>query len=336
MAFINMISAVYIILLQNPPLYLKQWKLVLLLGIPCAIGSVSGVLVLKHIANDAAALSYVKSGLAILFILMGMYFLTTMLAARITEYLHLRAEGKKGEIEGEEGQEGIEAESEEEREGHDEIENKRKMNGDVLASTEKGMERAMSFTDPCYEVEVGRKRANSNMTVTAITSTEDGQSETEEDVGGDEEEEEGGKKNKKATHVGHGSKSLPWLMDHSLPLTDHQFAAMLIPIALVAGVMGGLTSIKGPPFIILFGFAKVPPKSIPLFMIPVFTITSTSVFITAAVKGLFDWSLWPVYLAIVLGCVIGMAIGVFLRRHVEAGPLKIVLYTIGEERKKEK
>ena len=313
-----MISAVYIIVIQNPRLYIKQWKLILLIGIPCVIGSVTGVQTLNLISENAEALSYVKTTLAIIFLLLGMYFITSMSISGIGDYIqrdetNLNEKEERMKEGGSEGRKDDECERrvEEGGQGHEATEGENQTGRDTVTIVVHDNQA------------IARSRTISNTTVTATAPSSSS--------GNDHDVHEEGNEilSKEREDVEGDWTSLPWLMEHSVPLSDIQFAVILVVAALISGFMGGLTSIKGPPFIILFGFAKVPPKAIPIFMLPTFTLTSTSIFVTAAAEGLFDWNIWPAYVAIVLGCVGGMGLGVFLRSHVEATPLKVVLYSIG-------
>lgn len=72
----------------------------------------------------------------------------------------------------------------------------------------------------------------------------------------------------------------------------------------------------GPPLILLFGISRVDPKKIPLVMILTLLPVATSTLITAAVKDMLTWSIWPCFVAVFVGVVFGTICGLGTYHHL--------------------
>ena len=271
-SYINSLIAAYLLFLQNPCQYIAHWKMVALLSPPLTVGSVLGVLILSLIAGSSAVM-YVKMALSLLFIVLGMYFVS----ATIVKSFHKDHRSGEGVNE----------------EGAGEVKEKR------------GNEKR---TQSDREGEVLGEAAPVNISVTSDMET----------TAYDREAEN--------THI----PQRHWLIEHpGFPkMGDLTWAALLAGTALLAGFLGGLTSIPGPPLILLFALARVDPKKLPLVMIPVFLPTTVSSLITAVALKMLDWSLYPAFLGILFGVGVGALCGLLLRKVVNPEVILFVLYIL--------
>ena len=112
------------------------------------------------------------------------------------------------------------------------------------------------------------------------------------------------------------------------PLRDPKWA--LVPVGMAGGILGGSTSMGGPPLILFLANQDTPKDAFRGNIVLYFFITNCIAIATLAAKGLLDWSVGERSLVCLPGMLLGTFAGVKLARRVpEELFRKIVMSGVG-------